>query len=53
MSSFTGTASYILDEELAKIVNVAIRLELPLLLKGEPGTGKPCWRTRWPRPGLP
>jgi len=40
MSSFTGTASYILDEELAKIVNVAIRLELPLLLKGEPGTGK-------------
>jgi MoxR-like ATPase len=31
---------YIVDDELARIVNVAIRLELPLLLKGEPGTGK-------------
>jgi MoxR-like ATPase len=40
MSQFTGTSSYILDDELARIVNVAIRLELPLLLKGEPGTGK-------------
>ncbi len=38
--AFTGTASYVLDDELAKVVNVAIRLELPLLLKGEPGTGK-------------
>ncbi len=37
---FTGTTDYVLDEELAKVVNVAIRLELPLLLKGEPGTGK-------------
>ena len=40
MPSFTGTSTYILDEELARVVNVAIRLELPLLLKGEPGTGK-------------
>ena len=40
MSLFTGTQTYILDDELARIVNVAIRLELPLLLKGEPGTGK-------------
>jgi len=31
---------YILDDELAGIVNVAIALEMPLLLKGEPGTGK-------------
>jgi len=37
---FTGAASYVLDDELAKIVNVSIALELPLLLKGEPGTGK-------------
>ena len=40
MTQFTGTGTYILDDELARIVNVAIRLELPLLLKGEPGTGK-------------
>ncbi len=40
MSDFRGSESYILDEELARIVNVAMRLELPLLLKGEPGTGK-------------
>lgn len=40
MPIFEGTSTYILDEELAKVVNVAIRLELPLLLKGEPGTGK-------------
>jgi len=37
---FTGTSTYILDDELARVVNVALRLELPLLLKGEPGTGK-------------
>ena len=29
-----------LDEELAEIVNVTMALEMPLLLKGEPGTGK-------------
>jgi len=40
LMQFTGTKTYILDDELAKVVNVAIRLELPLLLKGEPGTGK-------------
>ncbi len=37
---FRGASKYVLDEELAKIVNVAIALEMPLLLKGEPGTGK-------------
>lgn len=37
---FTGATKYVLDAELAKIVNVSIRLEMPLLLKGEPGTGK-------------
>lgn len=37
---FTGGSKYVLDEELAKIVNISIALEMPLLLKGEPGTGK-------------
>lgn len=37
---FKGATKYVLDEELAKIVNVSISLEMPLLLKGEPGTGK-------------
>jgi MoxR-like ATPase len=37
---FGGAGRYVLDEELAKIVNVSIALEMPLLLKGEPGTGK-------------
>src|SRR5512136_3406125 len=37
---FSGAGRYVLDEELGKIVNVSIALELPLLLKGEPGTGK-------------
>jgi MoxR-like ATPase len=34
------SSQYVLDEELAKIVNVSMALEMPLLLKGEPGTGK-------------
>ena len=38
--SFTGATRYILDEELAQIVNISMALEMPLLLKGEPGTGK-------------
>src|SRR5512136_1059645 len=37
---FSGASRYVLDAELAKIVNVSIALEMPLLLKGEPGTGK-------------
>jgi MoxR-like ATPase len=37
---FAGAARYVLDEELAKIVNISMALEMPLLLKGEPGTGK-------------
>lgn len=39
-TGFTGTATYVLDPELMRVVDVAMRLELPLLLKGEPGTGK-------------
>ena len=37
---FTGSSRYVLDDELAKIVNMSMVLEMPLLLKGEPGTGK-------------
>jgi MoxR-like ATPase len=39
-NKFTGASKYVLDDELAKIVNVTMALEMPLLLKGEPGTGK-------------
>ncbi len=37
---FDGTASYIATEDLKTAVNAAITLERPLLVKGEPGTGK-------------
>ena len=39
-SQFSGASKYVLDDELAEIVNVSMALEMPLLLKGEPGTGK-------------
>jgi MoxR-like ATPase len=39
-AKFRGASHYVLDNELAKIVNISIALEMPLLLKGEPGTGK-------------
>src|SRR5687768_11557345 len=37
---FEGTARYVATEELKLAVNAAIALQRPLLLKGEPGTGK-------------
>jgi MoxR-like ATPase len=37
---FVGAKKYVLDDELARIVNISMALEMPLLLKGEPGTGK-------------
>ena len=37
---FTGTDSYIVTEDLMMAVNAAITLQRPLLVKGEPGTGK-------------
>ncbi len=37
---FEGTKDYVATEELAAAVNAAIILERPLLVKGEPGTGK-------------
>lgn len=38
--SWSGTGDYIASEELSRIVNVAVLLQRPLLIKGEPGTGK-------------
>jgi MoxR-like ATPase len=40
MNSFSSTANYIASKELQLAVNAAITLERPLLIKGEPGTGK-------------
>ncbi|WP_349371279.1 MoxR family ATPase [Salinarimonas sp.] len=37
---FAGTKDYVATEDLAVAVNAAITLERPLLVKGEPGTGK-------------
>ena len=37
---FEGTADYIAEKDLTTAVNAAIALERPLLVKGEPGTGK-------------
>src|SRR5215210_6556125 len=37
---FTGSASYVSTEDLTLAVNAAITLQRPLLIKGEPGTGK-------------
>ena len=37
---FTGTDNYVATEDLMIAVNAAVALERPLLIKGEPGTGK-------------
>ncbi|MBT8132512.1 MAG: MoxR family ATPase, partial [Gammaproteobacteria bacterium] len=37
---FSGTSSYIADDDLKMAVNAAVTLQRPLLVKGEPGTGK-------------
>jgi MoxR-like ATPase len=37
---FTGTATYVATDDLMMAVNAALTLERPLLVKGEPGTGK-------------
>src|SRR4051794_40006073 len=37
---FEGTKDYVATEDLKVAVNAAIALERPLLIKGEPGTGK-------------
>jgi len=40
IARFTGTARYLASPDLVDAVNVAVDLEKPLLLRGEPGTGK-------------
>jgi len=37
---FKGTDDYIIDDELMLTMNIAIKMNKPLLVKGEPGTGK-------------
>ena len=39
-NAFSGTAGYISNEALSRDVNAAVALGRPLLVKGEPGTGK-------------
>ena len=38
--NFTGSRDYIVTDELRNAVNISIALQKPLLIKGEPGTGK-------------
>ena len=40
MNEFKGSSTYVVSSDLLRIVNIAIALEKPLLIKGEPGTGK-------------
>ncbi len=40
MLTFAGTEQYLTSADLRDAVNVAVGLERPLLIKGEPGTGK-------------
>ncbi len=39
-TGFTGTSGYIAGDDLRAAVDVAVALERPLLVRGEPGTGK-------------
>lgn len=39
-NSFQGSQGYVAGEELLRVTNIAIALQKPLLIKGEPGTGK-------------
>ena len=38
--SFRGTENYVASPELMGAVDIAVALQKPLLIKGEPGTGK-------------
>lgn len=40
LNKFTGSDNYVVTKELMNAVNVSMALEKPLLIKGEPGTGK-------------
>ena len=39
-NTFQGSQNYVASQELMGAVNIAIALQKPLLIKGEPGTGK-------------
>ncbi len=39
-STYTGTRDYVASQELQEVVNVSLSIGRPLLIKGEPGTGK-------------
>ena len=40
MTEFKGSSKYVVSSDLLRIVNISIALQKPLLIKGEPGTGK-------------
>lgn len=40
LNKFEGSTDYVASEELMRAVNIAMALQKPLLIKGEPGTGK-------------
>lgn len=40
MNEFRGSQDYVASEELLRVANIAMVLQKPLLIKGEPGTGK-------------
>ncbi len=39
-TKFTGSSRYVASQDLMSTVNIAVTLQKPLLIKGEPGTGK-------------
>ena len=39
-TKFTGSSNYVASQDLMETVNIAVALQKPLLIKGEPGTGK-------------
>ncbi|MBO8434413.1 MAG: MoxR family ATPase [Tyzzerella sp.] len=40
LNNFNGNSEYVVSDDLMRSVNIAMALEKPLLIKGEPGTGK-------------
>jgi MoxR-like ATPase len=42
MQRFEGSDTYVATDDLKLAVNAALILQRPLLIKGEPGTGKSC-----------